>query len=265
VSDVGHSFAYPFRHPAWVGRTLVGAALEVVPLVLLLPTVLSLVRHRHVFAWPAVLLMPVAAALGLAGRFIVFGYLGRAARGVLEGSSTGLPAWDRMGDDLLEGLKLWLVAIALWLPAVAVTAGLALLVMALTSPALAWLPVILVGPPAALLTLAYVPAGLLAMVSEGTPGAAFSFDRVTVTVGRAFGPYALAFLVALGAEIFAQLGLVLCCVGIFATRFIAHCVTVHAFATAYGQGIQGATSVSLPEGQPATRTPDGLPPPTVST
>jgi hypothetical protein len=266
VSDVGRSFAYPFRHPRWVGRALIGAALEVVPVVLLLPGILSLARHRYLYLVPraAILLLPVAAALGLGCRFIVFGYLGRAAREVLDGSSTGLPAWDRVGDDLLDGLKLWLVALALWLPAVAVTAGFALLVMALTSPGLAWLPVILVGLPAALLTLAYLPAGLLAVVSEGKLGAAFSIDRVTVTVGRAFGPYALAFLVALGAEIFAQLGLALCWVGIFATRFIAHCVTVHAFATAYGQGTQGAASAS-PEVQPSAPTPEGIPPSTVST
>ena len=236
-----------------------GAILEVVPVVLVLPIVIGLARHRHLVSMPVIMLLPAAAALGLAGRFIVFGYLGRAAREVLDGSSTGLPAWDRMGDDLLEGLKLWLVAVALWLPAVAVTAGLALLVMALASPGLAWLPVILLGPPAALLTLAYMPAGFMAAVSEGEIGAAFRVERVTAIAGRAFGPYALSFLVALGAEIVAQFGLVLCCVGIFATRFIAHCVAVHAFATAYGQGLHGAPPVSPAWKPPPTQTSETAP------
>ena len=255
MSDVGGSFAYPFRHPAWLGRVLVGAALDVVPVVVLLPVVLALVRHRHPLFGPALALLPVAAALGLACRLLVVGYLGRAAGGILNGDSTGLPPWDRMGADLLEGLKLFLVAAALWLPAVAGTAVLALLVLALASPTLAWLPVILVGPPAALLTLAYLPAGLLAMIKEGEPGAAFAFDRVVGTVGRAFGPYAIAFLVAFGAEIFAQLGLVLCCVGIFATRFIAHCVAVHAFATAFGQGCRGACGGVPGDGKAAPQLP----------
>ena len=37
-------------------------------------------------------------------------------------------------------------------------------------------------------------------------------------------------------SIIAQLGIVICCVGIFATRFVAHCVAVHAFAAAFRQG-----------------------------
>jgi hypothetical protein len=246
VSDLSRSFAYPFRHPAWFGRVSVGAALDVVPLVLLLPILARLARHGRLFTGVIAPLLGLAVVLALAGRFLVFGYLARAAREVLDGTSAGLPAWDRMGDDLAEGLKLWLAAVALWLPAVAVTGGLALLVMALASPAVAWLPVVIVGPPVAFLTFAYVPAGLLAAVSEGEMAAAFDFDRVTGTVGRAFGPYALAFLVALGTEIFAQLGLILCCIGIFLTRFIAHCVAVHAFASAYREGMQVVGTPSLP-------------------
>ncbi len=251
MSDLGASFAYPFRHPAWFGRVLVGAVLDLVPIVLLLPLLVNLVRHSRPFGGAAAALLVPAAVLGLAGRILVFGYLARAAREVLDGTSTGLPAWDRMTEDFVEGLKLGLIAVALWLPAVAVTAGLALLVMALTSPAFACLPVVLVGPPALLLTFAYLPAGLLTAVSDGEMASAFDFDRVTETVGRAFGPYALAFLLAFGAEIFAQLGLILCCVGIFLTRFIAHCVTVHAFASAYREGVQAARPQHVSEQTPA--------------
>ena len=251
MSDLGASFAYPFRHPAWFGRALVGASLDIAPVLLVVPLLLRLLRHGRLFTGVTATLLPMAAVLALLGRFLVFGYLARAAREVLGGTSAGLPPWDRMGDDLAEGFKLWLVAVALWLPAVALTAGLALLVMALTSPAFAWLPVILVGPPAALLTFAYLPAGLLAAVSDGEMASAFDFDRVTGTVGRAFGPYALAFLLAFGAEIFAQLGLILCCVGIFLTRFIAHCVTVHAFASAYREGVQAAPPQQVSRQAPA--------------
>ncbi len=236
MSDGGGSFAYPFRHPAWLGRVLVGAVLDAVPAVLLLPAALALLGHRHALPGRALVLVPVAAMVGLAARSLVLGYLGRAAREIVRGTSSGLPPWDRMGDDLVEGFKLWLVAVTLWLPALAGTAGLALLVLALGSSSLAWLSVLLVAPPAALLTLAYLPAGLLAMIDEGDAGAAFGVERVAGTMGRAAGPYAIAFLVAFGAEIVAQFGLLACCVGIFATRFVAHCVAVHAFASAYRQG-----------------------------
>lgn len=245
MNELGASFAFPFRHPAWLGRLLVGASLEVVPVLLALPTILSLLHARHRPTFHQLAVLPIAIVVGLVCRFLVLGYLRRTARGILDGAS-GLPAWDHMGEDIVEGLGLWLVALALWLPAVAVTAGLTLLVIALTSPAMAWLPIVLVGTPAALVTLFYLPAGLLATIAEDHLGAAFGFDRVTEVIGRAFGPYALAFVIAIGAEIVAQFGLLVCCVGIFATRFAAHCVAVHAFSEAYRLGALPAPAASAP-------------------
>jgi hypothetical protein len=237
VTDLGRSFSFPFRHPAWLGRVLMGAALEVVPFLLALPIILSAVKMHHRFPWHAFAVLPFAALVALLCRFLVLGYLRRTAKGVLDGTTDGLPAWDRPAEDIVEGLKLWLVSVALFLPAIGVTAGITLLFMALTSPGMAWLPLVVLGPPALLITLLYLPAGLLATVVDDDILAAFAFDRVAGVVGRAFGAYVLAGLVAIGAEILAQFGLVLCCVGIFATRFAAHCVGVHAFATAYRQGL----------------------------
>ena len=250
MSELGASFSFPFRHPAWLGRVLIGAALEVMPVVLVLPIVLAALRLRHHFPWQTFAVLPLAVLVGLVCRFLVLGYLRRTAKGVLDGTADGLPAWDRTADDIVEGLKLWLVSVALFLPAIGVTAGLTLLVMALSSPMFAWLPIVMLGPPALLITLIYLPAGLLATVAEGDAFAAFDFERVAETIGRAFGPYAVAFLVAIAAEIIAQFGLLICCVGIFATRFAAHCVGVHVFATAYRQG--------MPSSSPPPKPPVGL-------
>jgi hypothetical protein len=233
VIDIGTSVAFPFRDPAWPHRVLVGAVLEVVPMILVLPVLVSipnLPRRPH----PGVLaFIPLAAAVGLASRFIVLGYLRRLSLAVLGGTPGGLPAWDRMIDDLLHGLKLWFVGVALFLPAIAVMTGLALLAMVVVSPGAAWLVAVLVGIPSALLTLLYLPAALVATVSAGSYAAAFEVERVLARIGKIAGAYALAFLVTIAAEIFAQLGLLAFCVGILATRFIAHCVAVHAFSSAW--------------------------------
>jgi hypothetical protein len=234
VSDLSGSFAAPFRHPAWLRRVLVGAALEGLPVLLFLPTLAGLLGHGHRrLPHPSLALLPLAVLAALAARFLVLGYLRRVALDALEGGAAGLPPWDQPAEDIVEGLKLWLVAVALWLPAAAVTAGLALLVMSLTNPAMAWLPVILVGPPAALATILYLPAGLLSAIAGRSAVHAFDVDRVAAAIGRNLGSYLLAFLIAIAAEIVAQFGLLLCCVGIFATRFVAHCVGVYALATAY--------------------------------
>ena len=233
MTDFGRSFSYPFRGPAWLNRVVVGAMFELFPVLLLLPAVVTIVRRHRLPTARGLVLLPFAVLIALAARLVVLGYLRRAAKGVLDGGADQLPAWDRFAEDLAEGLKVFLVGIGLWLPSVAVVAGLTLLVMAVSSPEWAWLPLVLVGPPAALLTLAYLPAGLIASIAEEEMAAAFDLDRVARLVGRAFGPYVLAFLVAIAAEIVAQLGLVVCCIGIFATRFVAHCVVVHAFSTVY--------------------------------
>ena len=243
MTEISRSFAAPFRDPAWLRRVLVGAALEGLPALLLLPTIAGIFGHGHrLLPRPGLTLLPVAALVALAARFLVLGYLRRVALDGTQPHPAGLPAWDRPAEDLVEGLKLWLVAMALWLPAAAVTAGLALLVMSLTNSAMAWLPVILVGPPAALATVLYLPAGLLSAIAGRNAACAFDVDRVTAMIGRNLGPYLLAFLVAIAAEIVAQFGLLLCCAGIFATRFAAHCVGVYAFATAYRDAAPASVS-----------------------
>ena len=245
VNGLGASFAFPFRDAAWLRRTLVGAALEALPILMALPLLLQVLhRPRHLHVVALLPFLPVLVVVALATRFLVLGYLVRTAKGTLDGTLTGLPPWDQMGRDLVSGLMIWLVSIALWLPAVAVTVAVTLLTVAASSPSLVWLPIVLVGMPAALVTIFYLPAGLLATIAREDATAAVDFHHNLGIVGAAFGPYVLAFLVAISAQILAQLGLLLCCVGILATRFIAHCVAVHAFATAYREG----TGLSTPRG-----------------
>lgn len=237
MNGLGASFAFPFRDAAWLRRVLVGAALEALPILMALPLLLQVLhRHRHVPVRLLLPYLPILVVVGLATRFLVLGYLVRTAKGTIDGTLTGLPPWDQIGRDLVSGLMIWLLSIALWLPAVAVTAAVTLLTVAVSAPALAWLPLVLIGLPAALVTIFYLPAGLLATIAREDATAAVDFQRNLEVVGAAFGAYVLAFLVAIGAEILAQLGLLLCCVGILATRFIAHCVAVHAFAAAYREG-----------------------------
>jgi len=240
VTDLTRSFSYPFRGPDWLGRVLVGALLEFLPVVAALPLLAHLLHRPHLAPSSGLRLLPLVIIVSVAARFVVFGYLRRVALGVLAGREEGLPAWDQFGDDLVEGFKLTVVAVGLWLPAVAIVAGLTLLVTALAGTNVAWVPILLVGPPAVLATIAYMPAGLLAMIADGDMTAAFDVDGVTHRIGRVFGPYVLAFVVAMAAEIFAQFGLLLCCVGIFATRFAAHCVVVHAFACVHREAMTPA-------------------------
>jgi len=229
--DFSRSFSYPFAHPTWVLRTLVGAGLEVVPVLLVVPLVVATLRGSA-FRPLSLSAVAFAAALGLAARFVVVGYLRRVALDALNGGE-GLPPWDRFGEDLVEGAKLGLVALGLVLPALGITACFAFLFQALGAAELAVIPIAVLLPPLLLATVLYMPAALVATVARADMTAAFDLGRVSATISRATGPYLLAFLIAMATEILAQLGLLLLCAGILATRFLAHCIVVHAFASVY--------------------------------
>ncbi|MCU0293010.1 MAG: DUF4013 domain-containing protein [Thermoanaerobaculaceae bacterium] len=227
------SFTFMFRDPRWLHRVIVGALLELAPALLAAPALYLLVRAPSARTAP-LLLLPLL--LGLASRFVVLGYLRRLVRGVLDGTLEGLPAWDSTVEDLEEGFALWLAAVGLWLPAAAATFTVWLVAAELGGPAIAWLTALLVAAPAALLTLALTPAALVAAIARDDLAAAFDLPLVTHRLRAAGGTYVLAFVVGITAEVLAQLGLLLCCIGVAATRFLAHCVAVHAFATAFRGG-----------------------------
>lgn len=239
--DLGRSFAFPFRDPAWVPRLGVGALLELIPLLLALPLALGAFETRE--GTPRLLVMLLfPAVLGLASRWVQLGYLRRLAQAVLEDPAARLPRWDRFEQDLTEGLKLWLVTVALFLPALGVAAILVFLTLVAGVPALFWLPLLLVAAPLVVAITVYLPAALLTAIARRDLAAAFDVGSVWAVVARDGGLYLLGFVVAIAAEVLAQFGVLACCIGIFFTRFAAHCVTVHAFCCAY-RGLTAAGPV----------------------
>jgi hypothetical protein len=233
VVDFAPSVALPFSGRSWLARGLVGALLELLPALIATPIALAVARDRlHLDPFAMALLAP-AVVLGLACRFTALGYLRRVAASALDGTLEELPPWDRFGTDMTEGFKLWLLTLGLFVPALGLCAAAALLALAINGSSSAWLLILMLAPPLALLTAFYLPAALLAAIDRDDVGAAFDLSVNWRLIGSGLGAYLLAFLVALVAEIVAQLGLLLCCVGLLLTRFMAHCVAVHAFASVY--------------------------------
>jgi len=233
MAELGSSLGSPFRDPRWPARALVGAALEILPFLVVAPTVARIVRGGARFHARELAVIGLAALLALLCRWIEIGYLRRLALSVIAGEGAALPRWDRFRSDLAEGFKLSLVAVGLFLPAFGIATALALSAAALGAARIAWLPIALVLPPLALFTLLYMPAALLTAIATGDLGAAFAVRRVLGVIESWPTRYALAFVVAAMALLLAQLGFLLLCVGVFATRFLANCIAAHAFASAY--------------------------------
>jgi hypothetical protein len=94
--DIGRALTFFTEEDRWVEKTTIGA------LVLLLSSLLSFVL------------------VGVLGFFIVMGYSIRLMRNVQAGVKPVLPEWDQWGDDLVRGIKLFVVQFVWALPVVIV-------------------------------------------------------------------------------------------------------------------------------------------------
>ncbi|MCM2258238.1 MAG: DUF4013 domain-containing protein [Vicinamibacteria bacterium] len=172
------------------------------------------------------------------GIFFVVGYMVRVIRNVANGAPRPLPEWDDLGGIFNDGLAPVGAYLAYGL-------GVALLIspffcmMAFVGPmlggedggAMAGM-MIAVGAIAFygaifLLSLGlwfWMPAAMLRVSLQGRFGAAFEFSEILAFIKRHFVSYLMTLAAMLVAGFVAQFGVILCCVGLFATSFLANCV-----------------------------------------
>ncbi len=94
--DIGRALTYFTEEDRWIEKTTIGT------IVLLMSTLLSFIL------------------VGVLGFFIVMGYSVRLMRNVQRGVRPVLPEWDQWGEDLVRGLKLFVVQLVWGLPMVVV-------------------------------------------------------------------------------------------------------------------------------------------------
>jgi hypothetical protein len=213
--DFGRPFTFVFDDPDWVRKILLGG----------LMTLLSFL---------------------LIGIFIVFGYCARLARNVAAGVARPLPEWNDIGDYLLEGLKLVVIAIIYYIPVMIVFAigmggtaflgaladdtgadAVAAVAGGMFSIGMCFLYIF------ALAVAAILPAALTLAVMRQDFGAAFDFRTVFSYIGQNGANYVLAIAVHLIAGFLAQFGFFLLCVGLLFTAFWSQLATTHAFGETY--------------------------------
>jgi uncharacterized protein DUF4013 len=173
------------------------------------------------------------------GAVFVLGYSVLLIRRAAAGDPRPLPEWDDLGGMFglgLRGLAIYLVYI---LPVAIVPVAFAVIV-AMTSAGLsgsrgaseALGPLLAVGAMGVyaitailMLVLAlYVPAALARFAISDRVGAGFEIGENLAFIRRNLANYAMALLLYLLASFAAQLGVVLCCVGIFPASFWAVCI-----------------------------------------
>ena len=212
--DFGRCFTFVTEDPEWVTKILLGG----------LFTLLSAV---------------------LVGIPFIMGYWARTLKNVAAGQPRPLPAWDDLGGIFSDGLRLvggYLVY----------TLGL-MLVMALVG-GVVMIPLFALGSTdgadgimaifgglgillfyavifiVSLAAIVYLPAALVRSVMRDSFAEGFAWQPIVAFIQANLGNYALSLVIYLLASFLSQIGMILCCVGIFPLAFWAYLVL------AYGLG-----------------------------
>ena len=206
--DFARAFRFVVDDPDWVKKILIGGAF----------TLLSAI---------------------LVGAPFVAGYFVRLVRNVARGEERPLPEWDDLGGLFMDGLRAIAVYLAHLVAAMILPltlGGLLLVVIAVSSQggdagevvgtlaAFGMVGVYAIGGLFMLVLMIYVPAALLRFVLYDRVSAAFEPREVFAIIRRNPANYFLAVVLYLVANFASQLGIVLCCVGVFPLGFWSVCI-----------------------------------------
>lgn len=204
VLDFAQAFRFFFEDPDWVKKLLIGGLLALGG-VILIPTIFSA------------------------------GYALRVVRRTAAGEARPLPEFDDWGGLFVDGIKvaavylghLALVMIGpaiIFLVSIAMTGGFAVDRRNTALEGLVGLGIfvaylLLIGLSLALMV--YMPAPLARLAQTDSIGAAFDVRQNVAFIHRNLANYGLTLLLYLITSFATQIGLLLCCVGVFPATFWA--------------------------------------------
>ena len=211
MQDFGRAFTYVFEDENWFSKILVGSFF-------------------------------VLLSLFLVGIPFVLGYVVEIVQNVADGRSRPLPEWTGLGDKFVKGLVL-AFGLLMWSIPSFVLSSTGALLLAVADPSAGGVTEML----GALLSyaatiynlfLAFVSPAIIVKYSENpTLVAAFRFRGIFAFVKARLADYVVVFLLTVATAILAFLGLVLFCLGIIVTSFLASLVQAYLF----GQLRRGAS------------------------
>ncbi len=201
--DIGKAFGFVTEDEEWVSKILLGGVILLIPIF---------------------------------GGLVLFGYMIKTARNVMEGHTRPLPRWENFGDLCLRGLYMFVIQLAYMLPLIIlyIIAIVGIGVVGSSSDAdpdvvgplfACLMPLIsLVGIASAF--LAYV--GLARYVAYDQLSEAFKFSEVIGHVRSHATLWLLLLVTAILAGMVGGLGIIACGVGVLFTAFYSYCVIGHA-------------------------------------
>jgi hypothetical protein len=206
--DLGRAFRFVVEDPDWIKKILIGGAFTLLAAVLI-------------------------------GAPFVMGYLARLTRNVARGEPRPLPEWDDLGGLFRDGLRALVVYLGHFVAALILPVtlgGILVLFITVSSQggrtgdvlgtlaAFAMVGVYAIGGLLMLALMIYVPAALLRFALYDRVAAGFEPREVAAVIQRNLGSYLLAILLYLVANFASQVGVVLCCIGVFPLGFWSGCI-----------------------------------------
>jgi len=209
--DFGRAFAFYFEDPEWLKKTLIGGGLYLAGTIGL-----------------------ILLGAGLLLYAIVSGYAMRVMQRAYAGDPRPLPEWEDYGGMMRDGFKLLLLSLAYSAIFFGVPFLIVLVLTVLTGAAhsdalsgvmaLLILLVQLLSMVLGLGLLIYLPAAAVRMTLYQRLGAGFEFKENLALIKRNPSNYGIALLIIVLSHFVSQLGVILCCVGLFATSFWSLCL-----------------------------------------
>jgi hypothetical protein len=224
--DIGKAFSFVFEDENWIVKTLIGAGVFAVGLLL---------------SW---LLIPLVVAFAILG-----GYQVEITRRVIRGDLDTLPEWDNWGQLIADGLKLIVISIVYALPAIIVglCLGVPAGILSDDAPGLSTSLSLLsscLGILWAIVVTLLLPAAVAFFVDKDELAAAFRFGEVIGFVRDNLSTYLVTMVMSWVASIIGSLGSLVCGIGLLATVPYSYMVTGHLYGQAYVEG-QGRMAVPV--------------------
>lgn len=222
--DIGSAFTYMFDDEGWIAKIAIGGGL--------------------IFA--GILLSPII--IGLALFLPISGYMLEALKNVRDGRPIPLPEWSNFGELFRKGLIVFLIGLVYTIPAlIFVCLAIGLYGAADANPDMAptlgiigscfiFIVVVL-----SLVANILLPAAIIRYAEYDTFGSAFQFGEIFSFISSNIGDYIIVLLLGFVAQFIAQLGVVLCGIGVLFTAFWAILVT----ANLYGQLARKARQAAI--------------------
>ncbi len=213
--DIGSAFTYMFDDEDWIKKVGIGGV-----------------------AWLlAIVVVPI---------FLVLGYMLQTIKNVRDGHPKPLPEWDNLGEMIVKGLMVFVIAIIYNIvPLLIIFCPLLIIPFAageLDSDAGSAIAIIAncficVGSIISIVVNLVLPAALIRYAQYDTIGSALQFGEIFSFISSNVGDYIIVVLLGWVASFVAAFGLILCLIGVYFTNFWAILVT----ANLYGQLARKAT------------------------